>query len=238
MNNQQMAIEVALSRIRKILRLVRNAGTDGERQAAIEAARRIAEQNGIALEEVDGIDFDRVVQVEDETARCKNFSVEAKYAAQIIFRHFGVVIIFNRNRNGYNGRLSSRCRLTWVGQKINIGVAKYAYLIMLREANRYLKGKVYNSRKSYLLGFFHAIEETLRRNPLRNDVEQLRKEAERIDKSLSGVGRMKDRKSDIDTDSYISGNIDGQKVRLSRPMEGADANAPMIGETLKLGVRS
>lgn len=230
-----MAVEVALSRIRKILRLVRNAGTDGERQAAIEAARRIAEQNGIALEEVDGIDFDRVVQVEDETARCKNFSVEAKYAAQIIFRHFGVVIIFNRTRS--NGRISSKCRFTWVGQKINIGVAKYAYQIMLREANRYLKGKVYNSRKSYLLGFFHAIEETLRRNPLRNDVEQLRKEAQRIDQSLTGVGRMKDRKSDIDTDFYISGNIDGQKVRLSRPMEGADANAPMIGETLKLGMR-
>ena len=45
--------EEIIAKISKVLALAKKAGTDGEKTAALEAAKRLANANGIDLDEVD-----------------------------------------------------------------------------------------------------------------------------------------------------------------------------------------
>ena len=243
------ATDEAIAKIRKIMRLVRRAATEGERQAALQAAKRLAAQSGLELSEFDGSDTDiaQTIEVMDEDGKTTNKSTEVRLASQVLFRQFGVLVVFNvskrygMNEWGDRVRKSDMVTLTWVGNRLNIGVAKYAMEIMLRESRKHWRvahGCVSSlKREHFMRGWFYRIEKELIAHPLRNDRDVLEKEKEDVKKRLErmererNMGKFRESRRDPDAESVMQGFSAAGSVKLSRPMDGG-GYAP----TQRLGV--
>lgn len=253
-----------IEKIKKAMRLARKAGTDGERVAAENAARRLAERNGISLESVDVTEYDaKAVRVDGDEDRYVRSGKECHYASAILRKHFGVIIIqhFRRGRR--------KMRLDFIGSRLNIAIAEYVYEILWRESlrawriahnavkaefdamleangikhRRDLAGRVRRpvllKKDSFMAGWFARIDEKLTAHPLRNDRAQLEAEKKAAEDLLKRQNGVRDHNFSSDTSDRASmsrGYAEADKVNLSRPCEGRGRSPEQLGARFALGL--
>lgn len=223
-----------VERIRKALRLARKAATEGERQAADNAARRMAKSYGIDIAEIEGetadADGGKAVVIDGKTVNPD--APEIQLAAWILDRHFSIAIAFEKVRGG-------KVKVLWFGNRINIGVAQYAWNIMVRESVKsYERMEKKPERGLFMRGFFFAIDYLLTVHPLRNDSDlakaekdaakrKLEERKEEQEFKLKGTGK----DGGDDGDAVIKGYKEGAKVRLNRPVGGSQTKRGGISAT-------
>lgn len=241
-NGEQQAggIDAVLDKIKKVMRLAEKAGTDGERIAAENAAKRLATLHGIDLSKVKvaGTSEAKAVQVDGEK-RYHRSGVEVGFICHILRKHFGVIVMQSYRKG------SAWMFLTFFGVNINIEIAKYVYDILQRESRRSwlaVRGWGYN-RRSFMTGWFQRIDQKLTEHPLRNDREQFMEEraaAERKfqhfrDQHNEEIKDARTRASRADRKALYGGYEAASKVNLARPCEGRATASPFaLGHTKQL----
>ena len=224
-----MSHDEIIAKIRKVLALARKAGTEGEKDAAMNAAKRLAAANGIDLDEMeDTISVAPATATTDAeyTSAKMNGGEEMRLSMAIIRTHFGVCM----------GVIESgkKVRLIWFGNRINIGVAQYVYHILMRESRKAweeVKGMGLK-RDMFMHGWFSRIHELLTLHPIRNDLDVLEQEKKEAEKAMEefknkneGQERGKLRKGkDNDGKSVIEGYDRAKSVILSRPVKGTETS--------------
>ena len=245
-----------IEKIKKAMRLARKAGTDGERAAAEAAAKRLADAHGISLASVEVTECDaKAVRVDGEKDWTRT-GKECHYAAIILRKHFGVIVIQHFRRG------SRKMKLDLIGSRLNIAVAEYVYEILWREslrawhtAHRAVKAEYDNmllanglqherdwagrrkrpvllKKDSFMSGWYARIDEKLTAHPLRNDMAQLeaeKKAAEDLLKRQQGVKNKDVRSDKSDAESAAKGYAEADKVNLSRPCEGRGRSPLQVG---------
>ena len=241
MNSQDEIIE----KIRNIVRLARRAGTDGERVAAENAAKRLADKHGIALETLEETAAEIVTDAFVDDGFKTVPYMELGYITNILREHFGIILIQER-------RADRKTRLTWVGTAINVDIAKHVYVVLLRAcrkdwgevriAKRNAKATAITSRttsadrhalvqlrnlsqKSFYDGWFTSIHRKLAANPLRNDLEQFAAEKKAAEKKLQEMKEQKNlmehkrssAQNRVDRLSSELGLAAGSRINLNRP---------------------
>lgn len=230
-------IDEVISKIKKAVRLANKTTSEGERDTALRLARRLAENNGVAFDEVaEEASADKAVKVDDEEFKTTPGS-EFGHACFIIRTHFGVIIMRSVSRAvGLH-----KSRLSWIGSRLNIDIAKHVYHILIRESRRAFReaSKATDSvgvrinRETFMRGFFWALHNKLTENPLRNDLDLSIKEAERkllsyqqeghsVKESRQRNGKLKD------VAALAKGFAAGNAVNLARPCEGQATASPFM----------
>ena len=129
---------------------------------------------------------------------------------------------------------------SWVGSRLNIDIARHVYHILVRESARaYREAKREAAfdidRTAFMRGFFWAVSQKLAERPLRNDLDEAIRNAERKLLELQRengrfqVSRSNAGKGGIDVDALASGFAAGQGVNLARPCEGRGGSPLAIG---------
>ena len=244
---KEETIDDVVERLKKIMRLAKRAGTDGERVAAEAAAKRLADANGITLESIDyQHETAKDVVMDDDRVRYYK-GCEPGFGCYILKKHFAVHVLLSTNRAG-------KGHLIWIGNQINIGVAQYAWDIIMRSCRRhyehYRKTKVgwdgrreKTHKESFMRGWFFVIDQKLTEHPLRNDTEQFeaeKKSSEDTYKRWRERNRVRETgrsSKQEDTSSVRAGYEAAQKVNLSRPCESNGRTTGQVGQTLQLEVR-
>ena len=232
-------IDDIIERIKKALRLAQKAGTDGERDAAERAAKRLADTHGIDLSRVTVTDSEAKATMRNEQRRYRRVGAEVGFTVNIIRKHFGVVVMLNYLRG------EDWMHLTFFGVNINIEVSKYVYDILIREVNRAWKeAKGWGlDKRSFMTGWFMQIDKKLTEHPLRNDREQFEAEKEAAERKFKEYQSNQDNnikfskvKCDSkDAEALYRGFRSAEKVNLSRPCEGQASASPFsLGHTKQL----
>ena len=235
-----MDLEGIIAKIKKAMRLAQKAGTEGERVAAERAAHRLAESNGIDISTLKIGDSEAKAVMKDDGDKFRHYGAESGFAYQLIRKHFGVIVMEWRDKNS----TSSIRRVTFFGVNINIEIAKYVYVILMREFHKdykEVKGWGLNKR-SFMTGWFMQIDKKLTDHPLRNDRDQLEAEKEAAERKFkeyqSKTDNIKMRtvnRSNKDAESLYRGFRSAEKVNLSRPCEGQAYASPFsLGHTKQL----
>ena len=235
-----MDLEGIIAKIKKAMRLAQKAGTDGERVAAERAAHRLAESNGIDISTLKIGDSEAKAVMKDDGDKLRHYGAESGFAYQLIRKHFGVIVMEWRYKNS----TSSIRRVTFFGVNINIEIAKYVYVILMREFHKdykEVKGWGLNKR-SFMTGWFMQIDKKLTDHPLRNDRDQFEAEKEAAERKFkeyqSKTDNIKMRtinRSNKDAESLYRGFRSAEKVNLSRPCEGQAYASPFsLGHTKQL----
>lgn len=232
-----MDIDEVIAKIKKAIRLANKTTSEGERDTALRLARRLAEKNGVAFDEVAEEAFaDRAVKVDDEEYKTTPGS-EFGFACFIIRTHFGVIIMRYVSR----ARGKHKSRLSWIGSRLNIDIAKHVYHILIRESRRAFREAskatasvgVKLNRETFMRGFFWALHNKLTENPLRNDLEQSIQEAERrllaYQQEGHKVEESRQRNAKLtDATALAKGFAAGNAVNLARPCEGQTTASPFM----------
>lgn len=240
--------DVIIEKIKKALRLARKAGTEGERQAAEAAAKRMAENNGIALDSVSVDDAGVDKTGADDGEKWTTLTgCEVGFAGGLLWTHFGVKMVISSRRE----RNVSKYRYTFFGTRINIEVAKYAFDIMLRESRRaWNEVKEWRGmgggidKQLFMQGWFANIHAKLTANPIRNDVEVFEaekakteedykkfKEERGVESKPQKLRKVSEREAAKRYDSLEAGFDAAAKVSLNRPCGGTATVRPEVGET-------
>ena len=235
-----MDLEGIIARIKKAMRLAQKAGTEGERVAAERAAHRLAESNGIDISTLKIGDSEARAVMKDDGEKLRHYGAESGFAYQLIRKHFGVIVMEWRDRNSR----SSIRRVTFFGVNINIEIAKYVYVILMREFHKdYKEVKGWGlDKRSFMTGWFMQIDKKLTEHPLRNDRDQFEAEKEAAERKFkeyqSKTDNIKMRtinRSNKDAESLYRGFRTAEKVNLSRPCEGQAYASPFsLGHTKQL----
>lgn len=256
--------DAVIEKIKKCMRLARKAGTDGERQAAEAAAKRMADAHWIALDTISVTDADARATFEKGEKTYIRRGVEDGWISTILRDHFGVTVIQHYRTGDY------RMRLSFIGCRINIEVAKYVWDILRRESASAwrdatkknlrdlrdtaemagmvipfgYKFKTTLKKASFMAGWFYAINEKLTAHPLRNDRDQFEAEKKAMEQEYEryksevdgGVKETPSRTGNLNDQSAIMAGIAaGKKVNLSRPCEGRETPSPFaLGHTAQL----
>ena len=235
-----MDLEGIIAKIKKAMRLAQKAGTDGERVAAERAAHRLAESNGIDISTLKIGDSEAKAVMKDDGDKLRHYGAESGFAYQLIRKHFGVIVMEWRYKNS----TSSIRRVTFFGVNINIEIAKYVYVILMREFHKdYKEVKGWGlDKRSFMTGWFMQIDKKLTDHPLRNDRDQFEAEKEAAERKFkeyqSKTDNIKMRtinRSNKDAESLYRGFRSAEKVNLSRPCEGQAYASPFsLGHTKQL----
>ena len=235
-----MDLEGIIAKIKKAMRLAQKAGTDGERVAAERAAHRLAESNGIDISTLKIGDSEAKAVMKDDGDKLRHYGAESGFAYQLIRKHFGVIVMEWRHKNS----TSSIRRVTFFGVNINIEIAKYVYVILMREFHKdYKQVKGWGlDKRSFMTGWFMQIDKKLTDHPLRNDRDQFEAEKEAAERKFkeyqSKTDNIKMRtinRSNKDAESLYRGFRTAEKVNLSRPCEGQAYASPFsLGHTKQL----
>ena len=225
-----MNIDEVIDKIKKAIRLANKTTSEGERDTALRLARRLADNNGVAFEQVaeEAAEPERdKTSIEEDDVATRTPDDVFGHACFIVKTHFGVIIMRMRQ----TGVRRARNRLSWIGSRLNIDIARHVYHILLRESARaYAEAKreteaygVKMSRASFMQGFFFALHRKLEENPLRNDLDASIRDADRklLEYAQEHEVRMKKsggRKAK-DGIAIVAGFMAGQKVNLARPCE-------------------
>ena len=235
----------AIAKIRKIMSLVRKAATEGEREAALQAASRLAQCHNLHLEDFSDSDIGiaETVVLYDSKFKTNNMGIEVRLATEVLYRHFGVVVFWQIRKEG----LKKRTSLSWVGNRLNIGVAKYAFEIMLRECRKHWRECQgwWFKRVHFMRGWFYTIEKKLEEHPLRNDTDVFNKETEEARKKVKRLvdeggftERHERRVRNYDHESVIRGARMAERVNLSRPVDSTGCSqTPAVGVRQALGYK-
>lgn len=236
--------EEIINKIKAAMRLARRAGTDGEKTAAENAARRLAAKAGVSLEEIEVTD----AEIRTEAIKGDKWfvtpGVELGYVSAVLRQHFGVVLM--------QERFDRHTRLVWIGTSVNIAVAQYVYKILMRESgkawrearaaktryqhvytnhpgrNRQLEALRNLNKRAFLDGWFFEIHRKLTENPLRNDREQFIAEKKSADEFLE---RLKAERDIQERKGNANGNRDALSVRLGlEAAEKISLNRPCDGK--------
>jgi len=223
--------EEIIAKIRKVLALAKKAGTDGEKAAALEAAKRLAKANGIDLDEVDDTVVDPSVSMADGEATSvdENGGEEMRLSMAIIRQHFGVCMAVSEIGAG---RRMKR-RMLWFGSRLNIGVAQWVYHILMRESRKAWESvkDMGLKRDLFMHGWFSRIHEILTAHPIRNDLDVLEAERKAAEKQMEKFAEeqkdaqkklRKGKGNDIDGNSVIEGYDRAKSVVLNRPVDGTE----------------
>lgn len=238
-------IDAVLDKIKKMVRLANGTSEQGERDAAMRMAKKMADAHGIALDSVDADSPGPGQTLMYTDGRRQRFSgCEYGLAVHILKKHFAVQVIMRIEGGGGPGHA------IFFGCRINIEVAKYAWDIMLRESR-----KAWNAyrRKSSLMrmiergyrlpgsaarlvrkpdkgafmsGWFFRIDQKLTENPIRNDIEQFNAERALMERDFqrycahNNVKESKGRKAKQDFSAVMAGMSSAEAVSLNRPCEG------------------
>lgn len=229
-----------IEKIKKAMRLAMKAGTEGERVAAENAAKRMAEAHGVDLSEIQlkgDSEAKATARAGDKVYR--RYGAEVGFAVDIIKRHFGVIIMqYVRPHCNY-------CRFVFFGVNINIEIAKYVYDIIMREFHksyREARGWGIKDKRTFMTGWFMQIDRKLTEHPLRNDTEQFEAEKEaaqrKFDEFKSNTEGVKDRKTSPkngDAETLYRGYMAASNVNLNRPCEGQASESPFaLGMTRQI----
>ena len=235
-----MDLEGIIAKIKKAMRLAQKAGTEGERVAAERAAHRLAESNGIDISTLKIGDSEAKAVMKDDGDKFRHYGAESGFAYQLIRKHFGVIVMEWRKKNS----TSSIRRVTFFGVNINIEIAKYVYVILMREFHKdYREVKGWGlDKRSFMTGWFMQIDKKLTDHPLRNDRDQFEAEKEAAERKFkeyqSKTDNIKMRtinRSNKDAESLYRGFRSAEKVNLSRPCEGQAYASPFsLGHTKQL----
>ena len=235
-----MDLEGIIAKIKKAMRLAQKAGTDGERVAAERAAERLAESNGIDISTLKIGDSEAKAVMKDDGDKLRHYGAESGFAYQLIRKHFGVIVMEWRDRNSR----SSIRRVTFFGVNINIEIAKYVYVILMREFHKdYKEVKGWGlDKRSFMTGWFMQIDKKLTEHPLRNDRDQFEAEKEAAERKFKEYQSKTDNikmktinRSNKDAESLYRGFRSAEKVNLSRPCEGQAYASPFsLGHTKQL----
>ena len=236
-----MNMEEVVEKIKKAVRLADKTASEAERETALRLARNLAEKNGIAFEDVaEDTDSapDKAVSEDDADFRTLPGS-EFGLACFIVKTHFGVIIMQTARRS-----TPWKARLSWIGSRLNIDVARYVYAILIRESRRAWReakkeagpraGKELD-RLSFMRGFFFALHKKLAEHPLRNDLDSSIRAAERrllsfAQESEKGIRMAKGGGGVVkDVDALAAGYNAGSAVNLARPCEGKNGAEAAIG---------
>lgn len=240
-----MNIDEIIDKIKKAVRLANKTTSEGERDTALRLARRLAERNGVAFEEVaedageGGDDGRAVVESDgDETRRPNN--ADMGFIAYILKQHFGVVFMMH-----VNPKRRGVMRVSWVGSRLNIDIARHVCHILVRESGRAWReakhaaerdGRKPLDRTAFMRGFFWAIARKLAEYPLRNDLDDAIRKAERrlLEYQMeAGNAKMLHSRSSgrgmTDVDALARGFGAGQGVSLARPCEGKGESPLALG---------
>lgn len=229
------SMDKVIAQIKKVLRLARGTSEAGERAAAEETAKRLAERHGIRLDTIDETEDVKNTMARDATPH--SFHVEDGMACGLIRKHFAVVCMVEK--------ISRTVRYVWFGNALNIDVARHVQHIVTREARRayreYRKAHPRAVRAAYMQGWFAAIDRTLTLNPLRNDIDQMRsesrqaeaaflewrREAEKGGQTVDTVDTSKNQRRP-NADELVAGLRAGLAVNLSRPVGGTTEHRDML----------
>lgn len=253
-----MNIDEVIDKIRKAVRLANRTNEEGERETALRLARGLAEKNGIAFEDVAVTQSDTGKAVhEEESEYHTNEGVELGHACFIIQQHFGVILMLHHIRGkAWKSRRSwfgSRLNIDIAKHVFHILMreSRRAYAEECRKprekefdewlrkmseslperqmdfaVKHYTPRKV--SRKSFMQGFFFAIDQKLTEHPLRNDLDADRLAAQKKfdeyrenHKVRNSNGR---KNSNPDADAIAAGFAAGNKMNLARPCDGASSS--------------
>lgn len=242
-----MNTDEIIEKIKKAIRLANRTTSEGERDTAMRLAKRLADSNGIALEQIsaDEPSSDKAIMDDDENVVSMR-GVEIGYICYILREHFGVIAVMNRLR-----RSPSHATISWIGSRLNIEIAKHVWHILRREAlNSWRNSQKEAKRKllcfnfdpkvlevlkksnampkvdkaSFMHGFFIAIDQKLKDCPLRNDLDGAKKEASKKLDEFKSNNKVKDQKASsnksLNAKSLAMGAQAGNKVNLARPCEG------------------
>lgn len=230
-------IDAVVEKIKKAVRLARRTTSEGERETALRLARELAERNGLAFEEIAADDAtpDKATQAEDTRYTTKYDGPEWGRTCFILYTHFGVEALLVSSPDGGRKR-----KALWFGSRLNIEIAKHVAHILLRESRRGWS-EVKSSglvRDLFMQGFFWAVHERLKENPLRNDAEvaadraQTDRKVDEFERRMKeqGEGEVKRRGprkprskgDDADAKAYVAGLRAGSAVGLARPCEGRE----------------
>ena len=201
MDNTDSIIE----KIKKAIRLANRTTSEGERDNAMRLAKRIADANGIAFDEVKASETatpDAIKETDEAAVNMRGS--EVGFICYILREHFGVIAMFNTLK-----RQPSYATISWFGSRLNIEIAKYVWHILRRESikawqharvdavkarrtilDKYLGSKMYDiiadkdllpkvTKQTFMEGFFSAIDHKLKECPLRNDLEEAKAKAEK-----------------------------------------------------------
>ena len=236
-----MNVDDIISKIKKAMRLAAKAGTEGERVAAERAAHRLAESSSIDISTLKVNESESKAVMRDDGETLRHFGAESGFAYQLIRKHFGVIVMEWRDRNSR----SSIRRVTFFGVNLNIEVAKYVYVILMREFHKdYKEVKGWGlDKRSFMTGWFMQIDKKLTEHPLRNDKEQYEAEKEAAERKFKEYQSNPDnnvkmntvRRDDKDAEALYRGFRSAERVNLSRPCEGSASPSPFsLGHTAQL----
>ena len=236
-----MDLEGIIAKIKKAMRLAKTAGTDGERVAAERAAHRLAESNGIDISTLKIGDSEAKAVMKDDGDKLRHYGAESGFAYQLIRKHFGVIVMEWRYKNS----TSSIRRVTFFGVNINIEIAKYVYVILMREFHKDFKE--FNvcglNKRSFMTGWFMQVDKKLTEHPLRNDRDQFEAEKEAAERKFkeyqsnpdNNIKFSKVKRDSKDAEALYRGFRSAEKVNLSRPCEGQASASPFsLGHTKQL----
>ena len=238
-----------IEKIRKCMRLARNSGSEGEKNAAEASAKRLADKAGLSLSDI--IQTDSAIKTDEF---CDNtlhpvLGSEIGYVTAVLRQHFGIILI--------QCMFGRKVKYKWVGTKINVEIAKHVFEILIRECRKDWKEariarslaadltspkyKGYRSpdkerrlvalsklnKRAFLDGWFYTIHQKLIAHPLRNDIDQFnaeKKSCEEFFKKMQEESDIKDKRkkngaSELDRTSVMMGFDAAKKVNLNRPCD-------------------
>lgn len=233
------SVDDIIETIKKALRLAQKAGTEGERVAAEAAAKRLADAHGINLSNVSVTDAEAKATMRGDERLYPRKGAEVGFACNLIREHFGVVVMQTYRRG------DRKMRLTFFGVNINIEIAKYVYDILIREFTKaWGEAKGWGlDKRAFMTGWFKKLDIKLTANPIRNDIDQFRAEAEAAEKKFkeycdskrNSGNPVKDKETKMshkDAEALYRGFMEADRVSLRRPCEGRATPSPFtLGHT-------
>ena len=244
-------IEKTVEKIRKCLRLAARSAEDGERAAASGRAETLAAAAGLDIEDLCD---DMPCPVEEQDEMHRTTGNEQDLALALVRDHFGVVAYWNVNRFRRTrgvAWIGERANIP-VARQIYIvatRAARRAWQARREEGRRIEREQLEiarrfrahgltpprfkkdaalcpGGRRNFMLGFFAALDKTLRAHPLRADRDALVRERAAAQRRLDGEPDI-----EVKTSRTIASNLDaqlagydaGRRVALSRPVAGAAA---------------
>ena len=214
--------EKTIDKIRKLLRLNRGTNYSAEAQSAMAKAHELSASIGVAIEEIGNDDPNRIAH---EQRGVRRVTLLRRIIFQILKKHFSVHVV----QSYWKGAI-------YIGPAINLEIAKHIEHYLHRAASEafydYMAGLPAVKRrtaaqrrviyKSYMMGFFGAIDRTLEESPKRNDAEAIGKAIEAYTNTKFYVMTKPNKpgtKSRND-DAASKGFGDGSNVDINRPVNG------------------
>ena len=229
--------ESILNKIKNMLELAANAGTEHEAALAASMAHKFMEKHNLCMEEVSEF------AVDDTKIRQESVHRSGRLATwKMNLLHRGVAPVFNC-RVLINHRFSSRSRkaqrvLTLVGTKADMAIARVTFDYLVSAVERLAKRNAAGYGRSYINSYKMGAVDTICRRlkaQARENREEIKEQATKTGTELAIVkdanlkeymsqfrGQYKTGNSNVDDYGYSRGRSDGNRVGLNAQVGNSD----------------